>query len=93
MRAEHNLECQLDTQGSTSEQLSGTRHQQLADGGDLMLTGYVQESMAKHCLRAGAPLDFGKGRWLDLDRGIVSATPAVHKALLQAIKEIEAQPQ
>lgn len=37
---------------------------------------------------AGAPLDFGRGRWLDLDRGIVTATPAVHAALLQAIKEV-----
>lgn len=38
---------------------------------------------------AGAPLDFGKGRWLDLDRGLVSATPSVHGALLRAIKEIQ----
>ncbi len=37
---------------------------------------------------AGAPLDFGKGRWLDLDMGIVSATPAVHAALLEAIQEV-----
>lgn len=45
------------------------------------------------CSHAGAPLDFGKGRWLDLDRGIVSATPSVHQALLQAIKDVEDQPQ
>ncbi len=52
----------------------------------------MSESLAKHWMHAGAPLDFGKGRWLDLDRGIVSATPTVHKALLQAIKEVELQP-
>ncbi len=37
---------------------------------------------------AGAALDFGKGRWLDLDRGIVTATPAVHAALLEAIRDV-----
>ena len=37
---------------------------------------------------AGVPLDFGKGRWLDLDRGIVTATPAVHAALLKAILDV-----
>jgi len=39
-------------------------------------------------LRPGAPLDFGRGRWLDLHRGIVSAPPAVHAALLRAIAEL-----
>ncbi len=39
-------------------------------------------------LRPGAPLDFGRGRWLDLHRGIVSAPPAVHAALLCAIAEL-----
>ena len=39
-------------------------------------------------LHAGSTLDFGKGRWLDLDRGIVTSTPTVHAALIKAIKEI-----
>ncbi|CAL5228744.1 g11929 [Coccomyxa viridis] len=52
----------------------------------------VEEAGGKISDASGAPLDFGKGRWLDLDRGIVSATPTVYKALLQAIKEVEVQP-
>lgn len=40
---------------------------------------------------AGAPLDFGRGRWLDLDRGIVTSTPAVHAALLGAIAHVSGQ--
>ncbi|EIE20057.1 3',5'-bisphosphate nucleotidase [Coccomyxa subellipsoidea C-169] len=48
----------------------------------------VQEAGGVISDASGAPLDFGKGRWLDLDRGIVSATPAVHAALLQAIQEV-----
>lgn len=38
---------------------------------------------------AGAPLDFSKGRWLDLHRGIVAAPPTVHTAVLQAIQNME----
>lgn len=36
-------------------------------------------------------MDFGKGRWLDLDRGIVTSTPTVHAALLDAIKQISGE--
>lgn len=36
---------------------------------------------------AGAELDFGKSRWLDVDRGIVSAPPKVHAAVIEAIKQ------
>lgn len=39
----------------------------------------------------GAPLDFSRGRWLDLDRGIVTAPPALHAALLAALKEEEVE--
>jgi len=39
-------------------------------------------------INAGHPLDFGKGRWLDLDRGIVTSTPTVHAALMEAILQI-----
>jgi 3'(2'), 5'-bisphosphate nucleotidase / inositol polyphosphate 1-phosphatase len=38
---------------------------------------------------AGAPLDFSKGRWLDLHRGIVTAPPALHAALVEALKGME----
>lgn len=34
---------------------------------------------------SGAPLDFGKGRWLDLDRGIVASTPTLHAAVIKAL--------
>jgi len=37
---------------------------------------------------AGEPLDFSRGRWLDLDRGIVAATPSLHAAILQALKTV-----
>ena len=39
---------------------------------------------------SGAPLDFGRGRWLDLDRGIVTAPPALHAAILGAIRDMGA---
>ena len=36
---------------------------------------------------AGAALDFGKGRWLDLDRGIVTAaSKEIHRELIEALK-------
>ena len=41
-----------------------------------------------HCC-VGAPLDFGKGRWLDLDRGILGSTPTVHKALVRAVNKVQ----
>ena len=41
-------------------------------------------------VRPGTPLDFGRGRWLDLDRGIVTAPPALHAALLGAIRDLGA---
>lgn len=35
----------------------------------------------------GAELDFGKGRWLDLDRGIVTtASKMLHQELVEALK-------
>ena len=40
------------------------------------------------CDGAGEPLDFGKGRWLDLGGGgIVTSTPAAHAALVKAIAQ------
>jgi 3'(2'), 5'-bisphosphate nucleotidase/inositol polyphosphate 1-phosphatase len=35
----------------------------------------------------GAPLDFSRGRWLDLDRGIVTAPPGLHGKLVAALRE------
>lgn len=37
------------------------------------------------CDVAGAELQLGKSRWLDLDRGIVTSTPNVHSAIIKAI--------
>lgn len=34
----------------------------------------------------GTPLDFSKGRYLELDRGIVAASSALHEKLMQAIQ-------
>lgn len=39
---------------------------------------------------AGARLDFGRGRWLDLEGGIIAAPPAVHAAVLAAVAEVRA---
>ena len=36
---------------------------------------------------AGAQLELGRSRWLDVDRGIVTATPQVHAAILKAINK------
>lgn len=44
-------------------------------------------------LLTGAALDFSKGRWLDLDRGIVTSTPKVHSAVIQAIAEMAEEDQ
>ena len=36
---------------------------------------------------SGSELDFGQGRWLDLDRGIVTAaSPEIHAELIEALK-------
>ena len=40
---------------------------------------------------AGHPLDFGQGRWLDLSKGIITAPPALHSKVLQAIAELSSQ--
>jgi hypothetical protein len=37
---------------------------------------------------AGNRLDFSKGRYLELDQGIIAAPPAVHGALVSALKQI-----
>ncbi len=34
---------------------------------------------------SGARLDFSRGRWLDLDRGIVAAPAHIHGRVLQAV--------
>lgn len=36
----------------------------------------------------GERLNFARGRWLDLDGGIVAAPPAVHAAVLAAVKSV-----
>jgi hypothetical protein len=37
---------------------------------------------------AGERLNFARGRWLDLDGGIIAAPPAVHAAVLAAVKAV-----
>jgi hypothetical protein len=36
----------------------------------------------------GNRLDFSRGRWLDLDRGIIAAPPHVHAKLLEAVAAV-----
>ena len=35
----------------------------------------------------GAPLDFGLGRTLGENRGIIACAPAIHERVLEAIRE------
>ena len=54
----------------------------------------IQEAGGLVSDAAGKPLDFSKGRWLDIDGGIVAAPPTIHPQLIAAIaeaKETEAQ--
>lgn len=37
---------------------------------------------------AGVRLNFARGRWLDLDGGIIAAPPAVHAAVLKAVQQV-----
>lgn len=37
---------------------------------------------------SGARLDFSRGRWLDLNRGIIAAPPTVHTAILNAVQQV-----
>eukprot|EP00884_Botryococcus_braunii_P005140 jgi/Botrbrau1/14627/Bobra.0364s0011.1 len=52
----------------------------------------VTEAGARISDAGGNPLDFSKGRWLDLDRGIVTAPPKLHAAILKAIQTLPLQP-
>lgn len=45
----------------------------------------VEEAGGKVTDAGGRRLDFSKGRYLALDRGIIAAPPGVHAALLKAI--------
>ena len=54
----------------------------------------IQEAGGLVSDAAGKPLDFSKGRWLDIDGGIVAAPPTIHPQLIAAIaeaKQTEAQ--
>ncbi|CAD7695494.1 unnamed protein product [Ostreobium quekettii] len=48
----------------------------------------VEEAGAKISDGSGRPLDFSQGRWLDLDRGIIAASPSLHATVLQALNEL-----
>lgn len=53
----------------------------------------VEEAGGRVTDAGGARLDFSKGRWLDLDRGIVAAPPRAHEALLAAVRAASEGPQ
>lgn len=40
---------------------------------------------------SGARLDFARGRWLDLEGGIVAAPPAIHAAVLAAVQGVHSK--
>lgn len=42
---------------------------------------------------AGERLNFARGRWLDLDGGIIAAPPAVHAAVLAAVQSVRSSSQ
>ncbi|GBF92606.1 SAL1 phosphatase [Raphidocelis subcapitata] len=48
----------------------------------------VEEAGGKVTDASGARLDFSRGRWLDLDRGIIAAPPRVHAAVLEAVAAV-----
>ncbi|WIA11614.1 hypothetical protein OEZ85_011718 [Tetradesmus obliquus] len=48
----------------------------------------VEEAGGKVTDASGARLDFARGRWLDLDGGIIAAPPAVHGAVLAAAQAV-----
>ena len=50
----------------------------------------VEEAGGRVTDAAGTRLDFSRGRWLLLDRGIVAGPPRAHAALLAAVAELEA---
>lgn len=33
-------------------------------------------------------MNFARGRWLDLEGGIIAAPPAIHAAVLEAVKHV-----
>eukprot|EP00891_Asterochloris_glomerata_P007631 jgi/Astpho2/7631/Aster-02524 len=47
---------------------------------------WVQLVLAVFC----KPLDFGSSRWLDIDQGIVTATPRLHASIVSVIQKIGA---
>lgn len=48
----------------------------------------VEEAGGKVTDAGGERLNFARGRWLDLDGGIIAAPPAVHAAVLAAVKSV-----
>eukprot|EP00877_Chromochloris_zofingiensis_P002003 jgi/Chrzof1/11803/Cz06g10200.t1 len=48
----------------------------------------VEEAGGKVTDASGARLDFSRGRWLDLNRGIIAAPPTVHTAILNAVQQV-----
>lgn len=51
----------------------------------------VEEAGGRVTDASGARLDFAKGRWLDLDRGIIAGPAKVHAALLAAVAAVQQQ--
>lgn len=59
-----------------------------------VFTRWLRGWAASVCARAqvtdaaGERLNFARGRWLDLDGGIIAAPPAVHAAVLAAVQSV-----
>ncbi|KAF5832071.1 hypothetical protein DUNSADRAFT_12183 [Dunaliella salina] len=49
----------------------------------------VEEAGGRVTDASGQRLDFSKGRYLELDRGIIAAPPTVHAALLSAVTAVQ----
>eukprot|EP00879_Flechtneria_rotunda_P017178 GHRR01017991.1.p1 GENE.GHRR01017991.1~~GHRR01017991.1.p1 ORF type:complete len:409 (+),score=126.91 GHRR01017991.1:145-1371(+) len=53
----------------------------------------VEEAGGKVTDASGKRLNFARGRWLDLDGGIIAAPPAIHVAVLSAVHKVRSTAQ
>jgi 3'(2'), 5'-bisphosphate nucleotidase len=51
----------------------------------------VTEAGGIVCDSYGAPLDFGLGRIMGENRGIIACAPAIHAKVLEAIREVRSR--
>jgi hypothetical protein len=79
-------------------QLEQIRSQQLTSKGCacslLLCTNMSAVCVCAQVTDAGGErLNFARGRWLDLDGGIIAAPPAVHAAVLAAVQSVRSSSQ